>query len=174
MYKEKGSFIKFNPSAKTPEDRAQLIKALDTGKINIVSTDHAPHILEEKSTDYLHAPSGAPMVQHSLTAMLQLWKNGFIRLETIAKLMAHNPAKIFKIYKRGYIRPGYSADITVIDPDRAFTVSKDTILYKCGWSPLEGEKFDTSVFMTIVNGCVVYKEGKLYDCNTAMPVKFER
>ncbi len=174
MYDEKGTFIKFNPAVKSPSDRKALLSALKTGIMDSVATDHAPHTYEEKNNDYLHAPSGVPMIQHSLVAMLEFVNEGKMDLEDIATLMSHNPAKLFRVKDRGFIRKGFYADITVVDPDKSFEVTKESLLYKCRWSPFEGRTFSSSVVMTIVNGCIAYNRGKFNDCRSSMLVNFDQ
>ncbi len=162
-YKNKGNFIKWNPAIKSGSDRKALRNALKTGKIDVVATDHAPHTITEKEKPYFEAPSGGPMVQHSLVSMLQLVKKGVFTIEETVEKMCHNPATLFNIDKRGFIREGYYADLVLVDMNNGFTVSKDNILYKCGWSPMEGLHFDSKVEMTFVNGNIVYKNGTVYD-----------
>ena len=158
-YDRLGAFIKWNPSIKSEADRKGLLQALTDNHIDLVTTDHAPHTLEEKSGNYFTALSGAPMVQHSLNIMLEFFKQGIISLEKIAEKMCHNPAILYQIENRGFIREGYYADLVLVDMNREWMVSKDNILYKCGWSPLEGTVFQTKVTHTLVNGNLVYEEG---------------
>jgi dihydroorotase len=155
-YKSKGNFIKWNPAVKTQYDRDKIFEAVINGTIDVIATDHAPHTLEEKQQSYLKAPSGGPLVQHSLQAMLQFHKQGKITLERIAEKMCHNVADLFRIEKRGYIREGYFADIVLVDLNKTETVSKQNILYKCGWSPFEGYTFNSVIEKTFVNGHLVY------------------
>lgn len=159
-YKTKGNFIKWNPSVKTAYDRDKLFTAMLDGTIDVVATDHAPHTKEEKSLPYLQAPSGGPLVQHSLQAMIQFHKQGKISLEKIAEKMSHNVADLFKIKNRGYIREGYYADLALVNLNSSQTVNKSNILYKCGWSPFEGYTFNSTVEKTFVNGHLVYDAGK--------------
>lgn len=159
-YKTKGNFIKWNPSVKTAYDRDKLFAAMLDGTIDVVATDHAPHTIEEKSMPYLQAPSGGPLVQHSLQAMIQFHKQGKISLEKIAEKMCHNVADLFKIKNRGYIREGYYADLALVNLNKSQTVDKSNLLYKCGWSPLEGYTFNSVVEKTFVNGNLVYDNGK--------------
>lgn len=158
-YKTKGNFIKWNPSVKTAYDRDKLFAAMLDGTIDVVATDHAPHTIDEKSQPYLKAPSGGPLVQHSLQAMLQFHKKGKISLEKIAEKMCHNVADLFKIKNRGYIREGYFADLALVNLNASQTVNKSNILYKCGWSPFEGYTFNSVVEKTFVNGHLVYDNG---------------
>ena len=158
-YTKLGSKIKWNPAIKTVKDKEGLLAALIDGHIDIISTDHAPHLLEEKQRDYLHSPGGAPMVQHSLVVMLEFVKLGKISIEKIVEKMCHNPAVLFGIEKRGFIRTGYSADLVIVDLNDPWVVSKSNILYKCGWSPLEGYEFSSNIYCTIVNGKIAFKNG---------------
>jgi len=158
-YKHLGTLIKWNPAIKTEQDKNGLLKALLDDRIDTVTTDHAPHTLEEKQKPYFQSMSGAPMVQHSLNIMLEFYKQGLITLEKIAEKMCHNPATLYRIEKRGFIREGYFADLTIVDLKASWTVSKENILYKCAWSPLEGTTFQTKVTHTFVNGNLVYDNG---------------
>ncbi len=163
-YQRLGNLIKWNPAIKTEKDRQGLLKALLEDRIDIITTDHAPHTLEEKNKPYFQSMSGAPLVQHSLDCMLEFYKRGLITLEKIAEKMCHNPATLYRIEKRGFIREGYFADLTLVDLNTSWTVAKDNILYKCGWSPLEGITFTTKVVKTFVNGNLVYDNGQFYEC----------
>ena len=158
-YERLGTLIKWNPAIKTEKDRKGLFDALLDGRIDIVTTDHAPHTLEEKQRPYFQAMSGAPIVQFSLNIMLEFYRQGLISLEKIAEKMCHNPAILYQIEKRGFIREGYFADLTMVDLDSSWTVDKDSILSKCGWSPLEGTTFHSKVVRTFVNGNMVYDNG---------------
>lgn len=158
-YKSKGNFIKWNPSVKTAYDRDKLFEAMLDGTIDVVATDHAPHTIEEKSQSYLKAPSGGPLVQHSMAAMLDFYHQKRISLEKIAQKMSHNVADLFQVDRRGYIREGYYADLALINLNKPQTVSKSNLLYKCGWSPFEGHTFKSSVEKTFVNGHLVYNNG---------------
>jgi dihydroorotase len=160
-YKRLGTLIKWNPAIKTEKDKRGLLKALLDGRIDIVTTDHAPHTLDEKQKPYFQAMSGAPIVQHSLNIMLEFYKLGLISLEKIAEKMCHNPVILYRIEKRGFIREGYFADLTIVDLNTSWTVSKDNILSKCGWSPLDGTTFQTKVTHTFVNGNLVYDNGQI-------------
>ncbi len=167
-YQRLGNLIKWNPAIKTENDKKGLLKALLDDRIDLVTTDHAPHTLEEKQKPYFRSMSGAPIVQHSLNIMLQLYKQGLISLEKIAEKMCHNPATLYGIEKRGFIREGYFADLTIIDLNSSYTVLKDNILSKCGWSPLEGTTFETKVTHTFVNGNLVYDNGLFNEKNKGM------
>jgi dihydroorotase len=158
-YREKGNWIKWNPAIKTEADRKAIFKAVLDGRIDVIATDHAPHTIEEKSQPYLQAPSGGPLVQHALLAMLEFYHKGQISLEKIAEKMAHNPAICFNIDKRGFIREGYWADLVLVDLNKTYSVSKDNILSKCGWSPFEGMQFKSSISHTIISGNLAYQNG---------------
>ena len=158
-YAEKGTHIKWNPAVKTEKDRQGLWKALLDDRIDVLATDHAPHTLEEKDNVYTKAPSGGPLVQHAVTAILEKVKEGVIPIEKAVEKMSHNPAKLFQIEKRGFIKEGYFADLVLIDTNKSQTVSKDYILYKCGWSPFEGTTFSSTITHTFVNGNLIYNEG---------------
>ena len=160
-YAKYGNRIKWNPAIKSESDRQALINAVNSNKIDVVATDHAPHLLSEKEGSCLKAASGGPLVQHSLVAMLQLVKQGAFVLEKIVEKMCHAPADLFRIEERGYIRTGYFADLVLVDLNSPCKVSTENILYKCGWSPFEGTTFDASVSKTWVNGKLVYNNGKI-------------
>jgi len=173
-YDKKGTLIKWNPAVKTAKDRAALWKALLNDKIDVIATDHAPHTLEEKSNNYIKAPSGGPLVQHGLVAMMEAHHNGKISIEKMVEKMCHNPAILFQIEKRGYIREGYFADLVLINPNNPWTVNKDNILYKCGWSPFESSTFKSRVTHTILNGTIVYENGNFTNQKAAMRLTFNR
>ncbi|MDR0659726.1 MAG: dihydroorotase [Prevotellaceae bacterium] len=160
-YETKGSLIKCNPAIKTANDRKALQEAVAKGIIDVVATDHAPHTLEEKDSDYLHAPSGLPLIQLSLSAMLELFHKGVFSLETIVERMCHAPARLFGISKRGFIREGYHADISLVDLNNPFTVERKDVLSKCGWSPFEGQTFRSKVSHVLVNGRLALENGKI-------------
>lgn len=159
-YARKGTSIKWNPAVKKADDREAIWQALLADKIDVIATDHAPHTSEEKQNKYTKAPSGGPLVQHSLVAMLELHRQGKISLEKIVEKMCHNPAILFKIKERGFIREGYFADLVLVDMSRPWQVEKNNILYKCGWSPFEGQEFQSMVTHTFVSGHLAYEEGK--------------
>lgn len=161
-YAEKGNSIKWNPAVKTANDREAIFQAVLDNRIDVIATDHAPHTLEEKSRKYLDAPSGGPLVQHALMAMLEKMEQGKISIIKIVEKMAHSPAELFRIKERGYIREGYFADLVVIE-NNAFTVTKENILYQCGWSPFEGHTFPFRVSKTFVNGNLVFDNGILIE-----------
>ncbi len=173
-YARLGTKIKWNPAIKSQRDKQALLKALKAGTIDVVATDHAPHTMEEKSGTYFKAPSGGPMVQHSLVAMVEMVKKGLITMEMMVEKMCHSPARIFNISRRGFIREGYYADLVLVDLDSEWTVSGDNILYKCGWSPLEGVTFSSMVTHTIVNGNIVYRDKELRGEPAGKMLKFER
>ncbi len=159
-YKRLGTLIKWNPAIKTEKDSKGLLKALLDDRIDIITTDHAPHTIEEKQKTYFQSMSGAPIIQHSLNIMLEFYKQGRISLEKIAEKMCHNPATLYNIEKRGFIREGYFADLAIVDLNSSWTVDKTNILSKCGWSPLEGTTFQSKVANTFVNGHLVYDNGQ--------------
>jgi dihydroorotase len=173
-YEEKGSLIKWNPAVKSQKDKAGLWKALLDDRIDVIATDHAPHTLEEKDQVYTKAPSGGPLVQHALVVMMEAVKNGKITVEKMVQKMCHNPAILFRIEKRGFVREGYYADLVIVDPNVPQTVNSDNILYKCGWSPFEGQSFSSSVTHTFVNGNLVYKEGVFYGDEKGRRLLFNR
>ena len=173
-YDEKGTFVKWNPAIKTRFDREALLNGTINDLIDIVATDHAPHTIEEKQNSYFKAPSGGPLVQHSLVAMLELWHRKSIPIEKIVEKMCHNPAILFNIRNRGFIREGYKADLCLVNPDDQWTVSKDNILYKCAWSPFEGTTFSSKVVKTIINGTVVYDDGVFNEDFRGQKLVFER
>lgn len=162
-YAAKGSLIKWNPAVKKANDRDAILKAVIDDRIDVIATDHAPHTLEEKALNYFKAPSGGPLVQHSLVAMLEMAKKGKITLEKIIDKMCHKPAQLFKVKDRGYIREGYYADLVLVDLNQEWEVSKSNILYKCGWSPFEGQKFSAKIEKTFVNGNLVYNKGEIIE-----------
>ena len=174
QYENKGSHIKWNPAVKTSADRDGLWKALLDGRLDVVATDHAPHTLEEKSNSYLNAPSGGPLVQHALTAMMERVHDGTWSIEQLVEKMCHNPAKLFKIEQRGFIREGYFADLVLVEPNRPWSVSKENILYKCQWSPFEGTLMRSKVTHTFVNGHLAFKEGQFDDSYLGHRLLFDR
>ena len=174
FYESKGSLIKWNPAVKTQNDREALFSGLLKGKLDVIATDHAPHTLQEKMNSYFQAPSGGPMVQHSLVAMLEFCHKGLITPEKIVEKMCHAPAELFRVYKRGYLRKGYYADMVIVDPATEWTVERDQLLYKCGWSPLEGQVFHSKVETTFVNGIIVFDKGEVINRRSAMRLEFKR
>jgi dihydroorotase len=173
-YEEKGTHIKWNPAVKTEKDRLGLWKALLDDRIDVLATDHAPHTLDEKNNNYLNAPSGGPLVQHAIIALLEKVKEGVIPIEKAVEKMSHNPAKLFQIEKRGFIKEGYFADIVLIDMNKPQTVSKDNILYKCGWSPFEGTTFSSTITHTFVNGNLIFNNGIFNDDIKGKRITFNR
>ena len=173
-YETKGTLIKWNPAVKTQKDKDGLWKALLDDRIDVIATDHAPHTWEEKQNVYTKAPSGGPLVQHTLVLMIENFKNGKITLEKIVEKMCHNPAILFQIEKRGFIREGYKADVVLVDLNDNSTVTKENILYKCGWSPFEGSVFHSKITHTFVNGNLVYENGKFVDEKFGERLLFER
>lgn len=173
-YETKGNFIKWNPAVKTQNDKDGLWAALLDDRIDVIATDHAPHTLEEKSQKYLQAPSGGPLVQHALNIMLENFQNGKISLEKIVQKMCHNPAILFEIEKRGFIKEGFKADLVLVDLNESYTVSKENILYECGWSPLEGTEFHSKITHTFVNGFLAFENGKISEEKHGERLLFDR
>jgi dihydroorotase len=173
-YAQYGNLIKCNPAIKAPENKAALWRALLDDRLDIIATDHAPHTWEEKVQSYQKAPSGVPLVQHSLLLMLQYVQQGNISIEKVVEKMCHAPAQCFQIAKRGYIREGYHADLVLVDMKGGTTVNKSNILYKCGWSPFEGHTFPASIQKTFVNGEIVYDKGQVIDTVRGQRLSFER
>ena len=173
-YDTKGSLIKWNPAVKTKADQEGLWKALLDDRIDVIATDHAPHTLEEKQNKYTSCPSGAPLVQHSLVVMMEAYAKGKISVEKIVEKMCHNPAKLFKIENRGFIKEGYFADLVIVNPHMPWNVKKENILYKCGWSPLEGINFKSRISHTFVNGKLVYTNGKVKEILAGQRLTFNR
>lgn len=160
-YTDKGNFIKWNPAVKTVQDREAIWEAVLDNRIDVIATDHAPHTLEEKNQSYLQAPSGGPLVQHALLAMLEKVRQGKFSLEALVEKMAHAPATCFKIRQRGFIREGYFADLVLVDPKAQTPVSRDSLLSKCGWSPFEGLTFSHAISLTLVNGNIAYEKQRV-------------
>ena len=158
-YDKKGNFIKWNPAIKSSNDRQALREAVNNNKLDIVATDHAPHSEEEKKKPYFMAPSGGPLVQHSLVSMLQMADEGMFSREKVVEKMCHMPAELFRVKNRGFIRKGYFADLVLVNPDSKWTVNKQNIEYKCKWSPFEGESFNNKIVKTFVNGNIVFDNG---------------
>lgn len=173
-YETKGPLIKWNPAVKTAEDREQLWNALLDDRIDILATDHAPHTWEEKQRPYIQCPSGGPLVQHVLPALMEKVREGVIPLEKVVEKMCHNPAILFDLDRRGYLREGYFADLTAVSPEAPWTVGKDNILYKCGWSPFEGQQFHSRVLYTFVNGHPAYELGAISGERHARRLTFTR
>lgn len=173
-YKNKGSKIKWNPAIKTAEDRTKLWEALNEDLIDVYATDHSPHTIDEKNLPYTESPSGGPLVQHGLLAMLDCVNKGKITLEKFVEKASHNPAKIFKIKKRGFLKKNFYADMVLIDLEGKTNVTKNNIMYKCGWSPFEGYIFNSSVIKTWVNGKLLYDKGKIIESGSAKRLEYIR
>ena len=173
-YKSKGSKIKWNPAIKTEEDRTKLWEALNEDLIDVYATDHSPHTIDEKNLPYTESPSGGPLVQHGLLAMLDSVNKGKITLEKFVEKASHNPAKIFKIKKRGFLKKNFYADMVLIDLEGKTNVTKNNIMYKCGWSPFEGYIFNSSVIKTWVNGKLLYDKGKIIESGSAKRLEYIR
>ena len=169
-----GAKIKVNPAIKTPVDQFMLREALNDGRISVVGTDHAPHLLSQKEGGCVKAASGMPMIQFSLVTMLELVDAGVLKIERLVELMCHNPARLFGVQQRGFLRQGYHADITIVRPKHPWTVTKDCILSKCGWSPLEGHTFNWQVERTLCNGHTVYQNGKVDTSYIGEEIRFAR
>jgi dihydroorotase len=173
-YAEKGTLIKWNPAVKTAADRDAVLQAVLDDRIDVIATDHAPHTLEEKQNTYFKAPSGGPLVQHNLVALMEMVKQGKISLEKVVEKACHNPAIMFQVRDRGFIREGYKADLVLVDPHNPWTVMKANILAKCGWSPFEGQEFSARVEKTWVNGNLVYDDGQIIEGTTGERLLFDR
>ncbi|MCH8330730.1 MAG: dihydroorotase [Bacteroidetes bacterium] len=173
-YEDLGARIKCNPAIKDGEHQIALMQALKDGQLDIVATDHAPHTLEEKNNTYFNCPSGLPLIQHSLVAMLEFFHEGKLSLEEIVEKMCHNPAICFQVENRGYIREGYHADLVLLNLDEPWTVESSNILYKCGWSPFEGEAFSSRVLQTFVNGHLAYDHGSFDESQMGQRLTFSR
>jgi dihydroorotase len=173
-YAEKGTLIKWNPAVKKASDKEALFQALLDDKLDVIATDHAPHTLEEKSNTYFNAPSGGPLVQHALPAMLAFVKQEKISIEKVVEKMCHNPAICFKVENRGFIREGYFADLVLVNLNKPWEVNKNNILYKCGWSPFEGETFNAQITHTFVNGHIAYEYGDFDETQRGMRLTFDR
>lgn len=170
-YAEKGNWIKWNPAIKTKDDREGIWKALLEGRIDVIATDHAPHTIEEKELPYSKAPSGGPLVQHSIQAMFDFYEQGRISLENIVQKMCHNPAILFRVKDRGFIREGYFADLALVKK-APYTVNKDNLLYKCEWSPFEGHTFNYSIDKTFINGYLAFENGKIIEFGNGKRIEF--
>lgn len=173
-YIEKGNWIKWNPAVKAEEDRQAIFQAILDDRIDVIATDHAPHTIEEKSKSYLEAPSGGPLVQHALVAMLEFYHQGKLSLEKVVEKMAHNPAICFKIKKRGFIREGYWADLVLVNLNKPWKVNRENVLSKCGWSPFEEQEFKSSVESTIVSGNLVFDKGQLIEGTSGKRLSFDQ
>ena len=172
-YPRLGNLIKWNPAVKSAYDREKILEALVDGRIDVVATDHAPHTIEEKGQEFLKAPSGGPLVQHALPALLELYHQKKLSLTDIARKGSHNPAELFRITNRGFIRENYQADLVLVNLNKPWTVSKDNLLYKCGWSPFEGQTFCSSVVATFVNGVPVFRNGEWNETSKGQRLEFD-
>jgi dihydroorotase len=173
-YATKGNYIKWNPAVKTQADRDAIRAAVNDDRIDVLATDHAPHTIEEKEQSYLKAPSGGPLVQHALVALLEMYHQGVFTLEKIVRKSSHNVADMFSIDNRGFIREGYFADVVLVDLNSPWQVTKDNLLYKCGWSPFEGQVFQSKVLTTWVNGNKVYDNGHILEGSLGKRLIFNR
>ena len=173
-YAQKGAYIKWNPAVKNTKDRTALWKALNDDRIDVLATDHAPHTLAEKSNPYTSAPSGGPLVQHALLALLSAVGQGKISIEKLVQKACHNPAILFQVENRGYIKEGFQADLVLVDLEKKTTVTKDNLFYQCGWSPFEGTTFDASIEKTWVNGQLVYDQGEIIEAGAGEQLTFSR
>ena len=173
-YAQWGNFIKWNPAIKTEEDRAAIRKAVNNNVIDVVATDHAPHTMQEKNLPYLNAPSGGPLVQHALLAMLELVEKNVFTLEKVVEKMCHAPAILFDIENRGFIREGYFADLVLVNPKQTYEVTDNNILAHCGWSPFKGQVFSNEISKTFVSGNLVYSDGKIFENAPGMRMTFNR
>ncbi|MDP4680942.1 MAG: dihydroorotase [Cyclobacteriaceae bacterium] len=173
-YDKKGTFIKWNPAVKKATDRSAVFNGVLNDNIDVIATDHAPHTIAEKQNKYLDAPSGGPLVQHAIPSMMEFYLDGKITIEKIVEKMCHNPAILFEIEKRGYIREGYYADLALVDSNSPWIVAKDNILYKCGWSPFEGQTFRSKITNTFISGHHAYQTGKFNESVSGMRLEFER
>ena len=173
-YQDKGSHIKWNPAVKEESDRAAIFNAVLNDKIDVLATDHAPHTLEEKAQSYFKAPSGGPLVQHSLVAAMEFVNTGKISIEKLVQKMCHNPAILFQIDSRGFIREGYYADLVLVDPSDSWIVDKSNILYKCGWSPFEGQRLSSKITHTLVSGHLAYDNGSFHESRSGSRLVFNR
>ncbi len=173
-YNTKGNYIKWNPAVKTANDRDQILKAVLDGHIDVIATDHAPHTIEEKEQPYMQAPSGGPLVQHALQALLDLVNQGKMTLEQVVQKTAHNTAIAFQIEQRGYIREGYWADLVLVDLNKSYTVNKSNILSKCNWSPFENHTFSSTIEHTIVSGNIAYSKGQIIEVGSGHRLLFNR
>ncbi len=173
-YDTKGNFIKWNPAVKSENDRAKIWAAVLDNRIDVIATDHAPHTLEEKNQLYSKAPSGGPLVQHALLAMLEKNRQGLISIERIVEKMAHAPAILFRVKNRGFLREGYFADVVMVDPKKSQQVTKSNLLYKCGWSPFDGITFSSSIERTFINGNIAFENQSIVECGSGSRLSFHK
>ena len=172
-YEHKGTLIKWNPAVKTVRDRDSLVAAVLNDKLDVIATDHAPHTIEEKQSKYFKSPSGGPMVQHALTAMLELVHRNKLTIEKVVEKMCHAPARLFGVRERGFIEPGLKADLVLVDMDQEWTVAHKNVFYKCGWSPFQGETFHSKVTHTWVNGKLAFRDGLFNEMVRGERLEFE-
>ena len=172
-YAQCGNLIKWNPAIKTMADRLALMKAVNGNRIDVIATDHAPHLWSEKQGSCLKAASGGPLIQHSLLTMVDKFYRGEISMTKVVEKMCHAPAELFRVQKRGYIREGYYADLVLVDPQKKYTVTRENILSKCGWSPFYGYTFPATIETTFVNGVKVYDKGIVNEENCGCELRFE-
>jgi dihydroorotase len=173
-YDRLGNFIKWNPAVKTQTDQQRILRALLDNHIDVIATDHAPHTLDEKRNKYFQAPSGGPLIQHSLVAMMEFVHQKKISIEKLVEKMCHNPAILFEIEKRGFIREGYYADLVLIDANKSWQVKQENILAKCGWSPFEGHTFQSRIEKTWVSGHLAFSDGTLIEGKMGERLQFLR
>ncbi|MDX1481518.1 MAG: dihydroorotase [Woeseiaceae bacterium] len=173
-YEDRGTLIKCNPAIKTRADRDALRQAVRDGRIDVIATDHAPHTLAEKERPYFQAPAGLPLVQHALPVLFDLVERGELDVELLVERTSHAPAGIFGVAERGFLREGYFADLVIVDPRRPWRVTRDNVLYKCGWSPFEGHEFSAAIDTTVINGSIVYRDGQLADVAAGRRLEFTR
>jgi dihydroorotase len=171
-YETKGNFIKWNPAVKTENDRTGIWQGVLDNRIDVIATDHAPHTLEEKNQLYVKAPSGGPLVQHALLAMLEKSKEGIISIERVVEKMAHAPAVLYRLQNRGFLREGYFADVVMVNPNQPHQVNKSNLLYKCGWSPFEDTTFSNSIERTFINGQIAFENGSIVECGVGSRLSF--
>ncbi len=171
-YETKGNFIKWNPAVKTEKDRDGIWTGVLDNRIDVIATDHAPHTLEEKNQLYAKAPSGGPLVQHALLAMLEKSKEGIIPIERVVEKMAHAPAVLYRLQNRGFLREGYFADVVMVNPNQTHQVNKSNLLYKCGWSPFEGTTFSNSIERTFINGKIAFENDQIIECGVGSRLLF--
>jgi dihydroorotase len=171
-YETKGNFIKWNPAVKTENDRSRIWQGVLDNRIDVIATDHAPHTLEEKNQLYAKAPSGGPLVQHALLAMLEKSKEGIIPIERVVEKMAHAPALLYRLQNRGFLREGYFADVVMVNPNQRHQVNKSNLLYKCGWSPFEDTTFSNSIERTFINGQIAFENGSIVECGVGSRLSF--
>jgi dihydroorotase len=174
QYATHGNLIKCNPAIKTPADRQALLAAVASERIDVIATDHAPHTWEEKQQSFNRAPAGLPLVQDALPSLFTHIKSGALSLEQVVDLVCHNPARLFKVHERGFLREGYWADLVLVDPDSPYTVKREDVLSRCGWSPFEGHEFPARVIATVVSGHLAYQDGRFDETCKGQRLQFDR